>query len=75
MFWQATKVAPPDWSPETQRVVACTVLAVALSLYVIEAQQIHGRTQIAVAMLVVALVLEAIDRRENQSVKAAAISA
>lgn len=57
------------------RVVACTVLAVALSLYVIEAHQIHGMTQIAIGMLVVALVLEAIDRRENRSVKTAVISA
>ena len=55
--------------------VACTVLAVALSLYVIEAHQIHGMTQIAIGMLVAALILEAIDRRENRSVRAAAISA
>jgi len=57
------------------RVVACTVLAVALSLYVIEAHQIHGMTQIAIGMLVAALILQAIDRRENRSVRAAAISA
>lgn len=51
------------------------VLAVALSLYVIEARQIHGMTQVAIGMLVVALVLEAIDRRENRRVKAAATPA
>jgi len=50
------------------RVVACALLAVALSLYVIEAHQIHGMTQIAMGMLLVAVVLEAIDRRENRSV-------
>jgi hypothetical protein len=53
------------------RVVACMVLAVALSLYVIEAHQIHGMTQIAIGLLVVALFLEAIDHRENRSFKAA----
>jgi membrane protease YdiL (CAAX protease family) len=56
------------------RVVACTVLAVALSLYVIAAHQIHGMTQVAIGMLVVALVLEVIDRRKNRSVTADAMS-
>lgn len=50
------------------------VLAVALSLYVIEAHQIHGMTQIAIGLLVVALFLEAIDHRENRSFKAAILA-
>jgi membrane protease YdiL (CAAX protease family) len=56
-------------------VAACTVLAVVLTLYVIEAHRIHGMTQIAIGMVVVALGLEAIDRRENRSVRAASSSA
>jgi len=51
------------------RVVACALLAVLLSLYVIEAHQIRGMTQIAIGMLVAALVLEAIDRRDNRSAR------
>jgi membrane protease YdiL (CAAX protease family) len=47
------------------RVAACMVLAAVLSLYVIEAHRISGMKLIAVGMLVVALGLEAMDRREN----------
>jgi hypothetical protein len=47
------------------RVVACTLLAVVLTLYAIEAHEIHGMTQIAMGMLLVALVLEAIDPNRN----------
>jgi membrane protease YdiL (CAAX protease family) len=57
------------------RVGVCLLLAVALSLYVIEAHRIDSMKQIASGMLVVALVLEAMDRRENQTIKAASISA
>jgi membrane protease YdiL (CAAX protease family) len=57
------------------RVGASMVLAVALSLYVFEAHRIDGMKQIAIGMLVVALVLEAMDRRENRSIQAASISA
>ena len=46
-------------------VTACTLLALALTLYVIEAHRIHGMTQIAIGMLVVALGLEAADRRDR----------
>jgi glucose uptake protein GlcU len=56
------------------RLAACLVLAAVLSLYVIEAQQISAMKPIAIGMLVVALGLEAIDRRENRSVRAASIS-
>jgi membrane protease YdiL (CAAX protease family) len=57
------------------RVAACTVLAVALSLYVIEAGRINAMKPIAIGMLVVALGLEAMDRRANRSARAATISA
>jgi membrane protease YdiL (CAAX protease family) len=56
------------------RVAACTVLALVLTLYVIAAGRIDSMTPIAIGMLVVALVLEAIDRRETRTVGAAAIS-
>ncbi len=48
-------------------VLACVVLAVALTLYVIEAHRISAMKQIAIGMLVVALGLEAVDRRANKS--------
>jgi hypothetical protein len=51
------------------------VLAVVLSLYAIEAHQINRMTQIAIGMLAVALVLEAIDRRDSRSSPLASISA
>jgi membrane protease YdiL (CAAX protease family) len=57
------------------RVGACAVLAVVLSLYAIEAHQINRMTQIAIGMLAVALVLEAIDRRDSRSSPLASISA
>ena len=57
------------------RVGACLVLAVTLSLYVIEAPRIYSAKQIAIGMLLVALVLEAMDRRENRPPRAVSISA
>jgi membrane protease YdiL (CAAX protease family) len=54
---------------------ACAVLVVALSLYVIAAGRANRMTPIAAGMLVVALVLEAIDRRENRSVNLSSVSA
>lgn len=56
-------------------VAACIVLATALTLYVIVAHRINGMTQIAIGILVVALVLEAIDRREDHRARAASLSA
>jgi hypothetical protein len=56
-------------------VAACAVPAVVLSLYVIEAHQINAMTPIAIGMLLVALVLEAIDRRDSRRVTPASISA
>jgi membrane protease YdiL (CAAX protease family) len=56
------------------RVAACAALAVVLSIYVVAAHQINFMTQVAIGMLVVALGLEAIDRRESRSVSAATIS-
>ena len=56
------------------RVGICLLLAVLLSLYVIEAHRIDAMKQIAIGMLVVALVLEAVDRR-YRSIEAASISA
>jgi hypothetical protein len=47
-------------------VAACAALAVAQTLYVIEAHQISAMTQIAIGMLAVALGLEAIDRRKDR---------
>jgi membrane protease YdiL (CAAX protease family) len=54
------------------RVTACMVLAAAQTVYVIEAHRIDGMTEIAIGMLVVALGLEAVDRREKRSVIAPA---
>jgi hypothetical protein len=42
-------------------VAACAALAVAQTLYVIEAHRINAMTQVAIGMLAVALGLEAID--------------
>jgi hypothetical protein len=56
-------------------VAACIVLAVTLALYAVEAHRISGMTQIAIGMLVAAVVLEAIDRRQSRGVKAASIPA
>jgi membrane protease YdiL (CAAX protease family) len=55
------------------KVAACAVLAVVLSIYVVGAGRIN-MTPIAIGMLVVALSLEAFDRREKRSVRAASIS-
>jgi membrane protease YdiL (CAAX protease family) len=48
------------------RVAACTILAVLLALYAVEANRIPWMTQIAIGMLVVALGLEALDRGKNK---------
>jgi membrane protease YdiL (CAAX protease family) len=56
-------------------VAACAVLGVVLSAYVIEAHQIKVMTAIAIGMLLVALVLEAIDRRESRRVTPASLAA
>jgi membrane protease YdiL (CAAX protease family) len=48
---------------------ACAVLAVALTLYVIAAGRTNHMTPIAAGLLALAVVLEAIDRRESRSVK------
>ena len=45
----------------------CVVVAVVLTLYVTEAHRISGMKQIAIGMVVVALGLEAVDRRANKS--------
>jgi membrane protease YdiL (CAAX protease family) len=45
-------------------IAGCVILAVALSVYVVAAHQFSATTPIAIGMLVVAVVLEAIDRRE-----------
>ena len=52
------------------RVAACVVLALAQTLYVMEAHRIGGMTQIAIGMLAIALALEAIDRRRSRSAQA-----
>lgn len=46
---------------------ACTLLMVAQTFYVVTAHQINGMTQVAIAMLIVALGLEAVDRLQNRS--------
>lgn len=56
------------------KVILCAILAVVLILYVTQAGRIPGITQIAIVLLLVALVLEAIDRREKRTVKAVAMS-
>jgi membrane protease YdiL (CAAX protease family) len=65
-FWRGGLVAVKQVFTNT-RVAACTVLAGVLTLDVIAANKIHGMTQIAIGMLVVAVGLEAIDRRENRT--------
>lgn len=44
-------------------VVASVLLTAALTFWILEANRISGMTQVALAMLVLALVLEAVDRR------------
>ena len=56
-------------------VAGCIVLAATLALYAIAAHQINVMTQIAMGMLAVALVLEAIDRRKTRGAEAASASA
>jgi membrane protease YdiL (CAAX protease family) len=46
---------------------ACAVLAVLETAYVIAAGRISGMTYVAIGMMLVAVALEAIDRRENRS--------
>jgi membrane protease YdiL (CAAX protease family) len=50
-------------------VAACAALAVLETGYVIAAGRIGSMTYVAIGMLLVAVVLEAIDRRENRSVR------
>jgi membrane protease YdiL (CAAX protease family) len=57
------------------RAGACTILVVTLSLYVIAAGRTNRMKPIAAGMLALALVLEAIDRRENRRVKPSSVSA
>jgi membrane protease YdiL (CAAX protease family) len=57
------------------KLAACAVLAVVLTLYVIEAHQISFMTPVAIALVVMAVGLEAIDRRQSRSTKPASISA
>lgn len=45
-------------------VAGCVILAVVLAVYVVAAHQFSAMTPIAIGMLVVAVILEAIDRRE-----------
>jgi hypothetical protein len=49
-------------------VAACTALAVLETAYVIAAGRIGGMTYVEIGMMLVAVALEAIDRRENRSV-------
>jgi membrane protease YdiL (CAAX protease family) len=56
------------------KAAACAVLMVTLTLYVIATGRTNRMTPIAAAMLVAALVLEAIDRRENRTVKLSSVS-
>lgn len=49
------------------RFTACSLLMVAQTFYVVTAHQINGVTQVAIAMLIVALGLEAVDRLQNRS--------
>jgi Type II CAAX prenyl endopeptidase Rce1-like len=51
------------------RVAACAALAVLETAYVIAAGRIGSMTYVAIGMLVIAVALEAIDRRENRSVR------
>lgn len=53
----------------------CLGLAVMLALYAILSHRINGMTQIAIGMLLVALILETIDRRQRPSAAAASIPA
>jgi hypothetical protein len=50
------------------RMVACAALAVLETAYVIAAGRIGSTTYVAIGMLLVAVSLEAIDRRKNRSV-------
>jgi len=56
------------------RVAACAVLAALETAYVIAAGRIGIMTYAAIGMLFVAVVLEAIDRRESRKVKGASVS-
>jgi membrane protease YdiL (CAAX protease family) len=56
-------------------VPACIALAVLLTLYTIEAHRIHAMTQIAIGLLVLALILEGIDRRKSRSAMVASVLA
>ena len=48
---------------------ACVVLAALETAYVIAAGRIDSMTYVAIGMMLVAVTLEAIDRRENRSVR------
>jgi membrane protease YdiL (CAAX protease family) len=56
-------------------IAAAAVLAVALILYVTEADRIPGIREIAIGLLIVAIGLEAIDLRKKRSIGAVSISA
>jgi hypothetical protein len=50
-------------------VAACAALAALETAYVIAAGRIGSMTYVAIGMLLVAMALEAIDRRENRSIR------